>query len=912
MFILYKKIAVALFALSAFGKFTNQDSASAPASSPASSSAPASGPASRPEAVWPVEIEADRVPKTRTGGNVVIRDVTILPVTSPMIQKSSILIRGGKIAAIGDNITIPEGTAVLDGAGLFAVPGAFDCHSHIAIEGDVNEGADAISAECKIGDVIDPNDIAIYRSLAGGCTMARLLHGSANAIGGEHAVIKLKWNRNVKDLALTEAPRGIKFALGENPKQSNFRAPGRPLRYPTTRMGVEALIRRSFDDANDLIRTRKEDLEKIARGEFVPPRRRDVRLETIASILSGEVAVHSHCYRADEIVMLLDTAEDYGIKIKTLQHVLEGYKVAPEIARHGAGASTFSDWWAFKVEAYDAIPYNAALMTRAGVLVSINSDSDELIRRLHLDAGKAMRYGMLTPEECLATVTINTAKQLGLERRVGSIEIGKDADIALFDAHPLSVEAKCKMTLVDGEVEFERRDVWKEYIDHIKEELKDKSVNIQNELPRASFAASTPWAAPPKIAKEPFEKIAIIRGTVVTVAGPAFPDGTVLIENGVVTAVGPGLSAPTDYKIIDAKGLFVYPGMIESISRLGTTEIGSVAGTNDGGESDSLQPDLLAWRAIHAESEHLAVARANGITSALVAPTGGLLAGQSAFVHLDGWTPAHMLIVDRLAEHIDFPAQRADDNEKTAEENDKEREKHYKNSTRDLKQWIERAAAYSKTTKKMVKDPKLEAFAPYAVGERPIMMNVGSAREAVGAVRFAEEHKLKIILRAPCNDVAKVAALLAEKKVPVLLTPVTALPSSRFDPYDTVYSAPRVLYEAGVLFAFGMGDSSNARNLPFQAGMAVAYGLPMDEAVRSVTLNAARILGIDEKLGSIERGKIADLIITDGNPLEVRTHVKKMIIAGREVNLDSKHTLLYEKYLNRLSREQRNGAAPPR
>ncbi|MFN0207772.1 MAG: amidohydrolase family protein, partial [Planctomycetota bacterium] len=511
-----------------------QDGAvSQPASKPAVESQPAN------PFAWPVETAAKRIPTRRTQGNVVITNATVIPVSSPASERASILVRGGKIAAIGTNITIPEGSAVIDARGMYVVPGAMDCHSHLAIEGDVNEGSDSITAECKIGDVINPDDLSIYRALAGGCTSARLLHGSANAIGGEHAIIKLKWNRTAQDLLLTDAKRGIKFALGENPKRSNGRDPNRPLRYPATRMGVEAVIRRSFDEAKDLIQQKKDDLEKISRGEFVPPRRRDSRLETLASILSGDVDIHSHCYRSDEILMLLETADHYGIKVKTLQHVLEGFKVAPEIALHGAGASTFSDWWAYKMEAYDATPYNAALMVRAGVNVTINSDSAELIRRLHLDSGKSIRYGMLTVDECLSLVTLNTAMQLGIEKRMGSIEVGKDADLAIFDAHPLSVEAKCIYTLVDGEIEFERTDAFAN--------LAAELLKLRKEGPasKPAYAATTPWAKTPAIPSPPLEKIAIIRATVVPVSGPAIADGTVIIEDGRITAVGPALPAPT-------------------------------------------------------------------------------------------------------------------------------------------------------------------------------------------------------------------------------------------------------------------------------------------------------------------------------------------------------------------------------
>lgn len=884
----------------------SQTPAPAPATAPASR--PASLPDTRPGRApgeYPVEIDADRVPSIRTGGTVLIKNATVLPVTSPMIERASIYIKNGRIVAFGSDVSAPPDTVEIDARGMFAVPGSVDCHSHLAIAGGVNEMNDAITAECKIADVIDPSDPSIYRALAGGCTSARLLHGSANAIGGEHAFIKLKFNRTARELVLTDAPRGIKFALGENPKQSNFRAPGRPLRYPVTRMGVEAVIRRSFEEARDLIQQKKADLEVIARGEFSIPRRDDRRLETIAGILSGAVSIHSHCYRADEILMLLNLAEEFGVRVRTLQHVLEGYKVAPEMARHGVGASTFSDWWAFKVEAYDAIPYNAALMVRAGVLTTINSDSDELIRRLHLDSGKLIRYGMLTPDECLATVTINTARQLGLERRIGSIEAGKDGDIALFDAHPLSVEAKCRYTIVDGEVEFERREVWAPFISELNKKPRVRASAYE-------WASNTPWAPAPPVPAEPYQKIAIIRATVVPVSQPAFTDGTILIENGVISSMGSGLAAPSDYKIIDARGLFVYPGLIDAWSQIGLTEIGSVVATHDRAEEDPHQPDLRASRAIHAESEHIRVARANGITTSHVVAGGGLLSGRSAVVHLDGWTPAHMLLADPLALRVQFPAQRADDPEKSDAENRKEREKVYKSSTKDLKSWLERAMASAGGSASLLMDPKLDALAPHALGGRPFIFEAGSARDAVAAVRFASENRLQAILYMSPHEVYKIAAFLAEQGIPVILGPVTLLPASADDPYDTVYSAPAVLAAAGVTFAFGMSDSANARNLPFQAGMATAYGLSMEDAIASVTIDAARILGIDKKTGSLEPGKMADLIITDGNPLEVRTHVKHMLIEGREVRLDTRQTENYQKYLQRLTPEQREKAGPPR
>ncbi len=375
------------------------------------------------------------------------------------IEKGTVLLRGGKIVAVGRDLTVPAGATVIDAGSRFVMPGIIDTHSHNAVEGNVNEGTLSVTAEVRIADVIDHEDVNIYRQLAGGVTTLNVLHGSANAIGGQNAVIKLRWGKGPDELVFKEAPRGIKFALGENPKRSNFRVPGPP-RYPGTRMGVEVVIRQAFAEARAYKRGWEDYETKLkaagTKAEKPLAPRRDLRLETLRDVLDGKVYVHAHCYRADEILMLIGLAEEFGFRIRTFQHVLEGYKVASEIARHGAGAGTFIDWWAFKLEAYDATPYNPAILAGHGVRVSLNSDSNELARRLYWDAAKAVRYGGVDEAEALRMITLNAAWQLGIDKRVGSIEVGKDADLAVFSAHPFSPDARCEVTLVDGVVYFDR------------------------------------------------------------------------------------------------------------------------------------------------------------------------------------------------------------------------------------------------------------------------------------------------------------------------------------------------------------------------------------------------------------------------------------------------------------------------
>ncbi len=395
--------------------------------------------------------------------SILIRNATVLTVTKGTVQNGNVLVENGKIAAIGKNVSGPADATVVDASGQFLMPGIIDCHSHTAIEGGVNEGTVSDSSMVNIEDVIDPDDINIYRGLAGGLTVSNVLHGSANAIGGQTEVIKLRWGKSADELRFEGAKPGIKFALGENPKRQgqpsqNFFSQGPPQerRYPGTRMGVEEVIRTSFAEAKNYQADWKEYRARVSRGEHPVPPRKDLRLDPLVEVLEGTRYVHAHCYRSDEILMLLRVADEMGFKIRTLQHVLEGYKVAKEIAAHGAGASTFSDWWSYKIEAYDATPYNAAIMTRKGVTVSLNSDSDELQRHLNLEAAKTMRYGGLSETEALALVTINPAKQLGVEDKVGSIEVGKSADLVLFDKHPLSGTSKALKVWIDGHEYFDR------------------------------------------------------------------------------------------------------------------------------------------------------------------------------------------------------------------------------------------------------------------------------------------------------------------------------------------------------------------------------------------------------------------------------------------------------------------------
>ncbi|MGZ3470453.1 MAG: amidohydrolase family protein, partial [Isosphaeraceae bacterium] len=608
--------------------------------------APGSRPASPEEKAPPqplvdvaTEFDADRAPKIKTGGSVLIKDATILTVSRGTIARGSILVENGKITAVGPGVKAKPGITVIEAAGLVAMPGIIDTHSHIAIQGGVNELSLSIVPEVRVKDVVTGDDVSIYRALAGGTTTARLLHGSANTIGGQDAVVKLRYGKPGRELIIRDAPQGVKFALGENVTRWQGR-------FPNSRMGVESVIERAFEEGKAYLAEWKsyEQAREKDKDKAGPPPRRDLRLEALAQIVEGSIKIHSHCYRSDEILMLLRTAERHGIKVQSLQHVLEGYKVAAEISDHGASASTFSDWWAYKVEAYDAIPFNAALLTKAGVNVCINSDSEELNRHLNLEAAKMVKYGGVSEAEALAMITLNPARELGLDRRLGSIEVGKDGDIALFNAHPFNAFSRCELALIDGEVYFQRPEP--------DGKLGARPGDHQT-MPQATEAARNHVV---EFTSQPKGVFALVGATLHPVSGPPIPNGTLIVADGKIAAVGPaGTRVPPEAQTIELGGLEIWPGLIDAGSTIGLSEIDSLPVTQDYADASRFEPELRASTALRPDSEHIPVTRANGVLTAYVQPTGGLISGQGCVINLRGWVPRELVVVDPAALDVTIP-----------------------------------------------------------------------------------------------------------------------------------------------------------------------------------------------------------------------------------------------------------------
>ncbi len=885
------------------------------------------------------------LPPALASKDFVLRNATVwTSAAAGILKDTDVLVQGGKITAIGKDLKVPSGTVEIDGKGKHVTPGMIDCHSHSAVSGGVNEGSNIVTAEVRIADVLNPDDVNIYRQLAGGTTAANVLHGSANAIGGQNAVVKWRWGVDAaEDLLIEGAPQGIKFALGENPTRSNSGGlrEGTP-RYPISRMGVERVIRARFTEARDYAAKRKTDPNGT---------RRDLQLDALVEILEGKRLVHCHSYVASEILMLIRLADEFGFKIATFQHVLEGYKVADEIAKHGAGGSTFSDWWGYKLEAIDAIPWNGALMTERGVTVSFNSDDSELARRMNVEAAKAIRWGNMSPSEALKLVTINPAKQLHIDKMTGSLEVGKDADVVLWSGDPLSPLSMAEKTFVDGKLLFDRQaDL------AARKELEAEKTRLVKELAGTTSQPPSPTPltargtragesgnadkALPQRAPRPAGAggalsgpvTALTGGTVHTISGADIANGVVVMQGGKILAVGKTgeVSVPAGAKTTDISGQHVYPGLINANTTLGANEIDSRRETQDLSEQGTYKPELFAAHVINPDSEAIKVARAEGVLSALVVPSGATFSGMGALINLDGWTWEEMSL-DPLAGLLAtlpggggggrrFGDHHHDDSCDETTDDEANRAGIAQppfagrrgqgaaavpgaapaaDPLQAVADFLEEARRYQvarNANSKTPRDLKFEAMLPVLEGKVPLFVNANSKQEIETAVRWAKKEGFPLVIVGG-SQADECTELLVKENVPVLLGPTLALPRRQDAPYDDAFTLPARLAKAGVKFALTTGgDSQKVRNLAQHAAMAAAFGLSREEALKSITLGAAQILGAGSRLGSIEPGKDANLIVTNGDILEVMTQVRQAFVAGTPVNLASKQSSLYERW----------------
>jgi imidazolonepropionase-like amidohydrolase len=900
----------------------------------------------RQAAKAPADTQPARAAARPSPPPIVIKGGTVFTITHGTIPNGIVVIRDGKIAAVGANVDIPAGADVVDATGRFVTPGIVDQHSHIA-EDSTNEGGTTVSSMTNIIDVLDPSDINIYRDLAGGLTVANILHGSANPIGGTNTIIKLRWGKTrAEDLVFDAGLPGLKFALGENPK--DMPRPGAaatgPSRYPLSRPGVEYVIREAFTRARAYQKAWQDYERRRKAGEDVLAPRRDLQLEPLVEVMEGKRLAHVHAYRSDEMLMMLRVAEEFGFKVCSFEHGLEGYKIAKELAAHGAAVGTFADWWGYKMEAIDAIPYAAAIMMRKGVLVAINSDSAEHARRLNTEAAKCMKWGGLTEDEALSMVTINPAKILHVDKRIGSLEAGKDADLVIWTRHPLSAYTTADRVYIDGTLYYDRKADEQRVADLQKEKEAllaaergqrktttapdgdtplghdghDQVSTVGTELPfdfaqgrqlgaaeTTASAARSSLAPAMKPTSQPKGVIAITNAKIFPVTKPPIERGTIVIRDGRIEAVGANITPPQGARIVDVAGAEVYPGWINAKTTIGLSEPGP-SGYQDTTEMLDYNPQLRTVVAYHNDSEAIPVARAAGVTTVATFPSGGLLGGQVPVMNLDGWTWEESVVEPVAGVTFQFPGVGGGGRGGLAAPAEGAQERTYEDLKRDrdarldkLARLFDQARAYAKAAgPNRETDWTLEALVPIVERRMPLYTVTSREQDIKDAIAFAERANVKIVI---CSgpEAAFVAPLLEEKNIPVILGPILTLPTREDLSHAASYMAAGELARAGVKFAFATGDNANVRQVPYNAAHSVAWGLARDEAIKALTINAAEILGVADRLGSIEPGKVANLLVARGDPLEERTEVTHVFINGQAISLDNKHLALYERYMKR-------------
>jgi len=853
---------------------------------------------------------SDAMPATATGAAIVlIKGGTLLTIGRGVIERGDLLIRDGRIAAVGGSIAAPAGALVIEAGGRFVMPGIVDTHSHMGVypwpeveaNSDGNEATDPITSWVRAADSVYTEDPEFERARAGGVTTVQILPGSANLIGGETVTVKLRPGPSLDRMLFQGAPRGIKMALGENPK----RVYGGRDKMPSTRMGNMAVFRQAFSAARDY-RAKQDAWRAKPEKDRGPAPGRDLKLESLAAVLDGKVLVHVHSYRKDEILRFLEIADEFGFKVASFQHCLEGYKIAGTLAQRDIAVATFAHWWGYKVEAWDGIPHNAAILARAGVRVSIHSDSGNLVQRLYNEAAVAARYGLST-DDALKAITINAATAIGVGDRIGTLEVGKDADIAIFTRHPLDAYTLVERTLIDGVVVYDRGAV-----------PTPASLPPAPPLPPGPSAPPAADILPAADPVDPRGLYAITGGRVYTMTGPPIDDATIVVEGGLIREVRKGLEPPVGATVIDAGGAWVFPGFIEPGTHLGLSEIDLEDITRDEDEAtDPVLPQMQVMDAYYTESDLIPVARLHGLTAAFAAPgEGNVFGGRGAVVRLDGDSPEAVLVKDRAALVINLgeppkarygPKHQSPDTRMGIAALVREafvKASDYRAKWADYertRQEYEKKAGAKPSGGKAAERPappdrdlKLEALLPALEGTMPVVVRAHRVDDILTALRLADEFKLKLIVNRG-TEAYKVADLLAARNIPVIVGPISTQPD-RIETLGAIYDNAARLHRAGVKIAIQSGDTLNARMLPYEASLAVAYGLPWDEAIRAITVNAAEILGVADRIGSIQPGREADLIVAAGDPLQPLTPLRHMMIKGRPIPLTSRQTALYEKW----------------
>ncbi|MEO5898440.1 MAG: amidohydrolase family protein [Vicinamibacterales bacterium] len=850
----------------------------------------------------------------------VIRNATILTAAGPVIERGSVLLQNGKISAVGATVNAPADAVVIDGTGKWVTPGVIDTHSHLGVYAapgieslsDGNEMTSPVTAEVWADHSIWPQDPQFELSLAGGVTTMQILPGSGNLIGGRGVTVKNVPSRTTEGMKFPGAPAGLKMACGENPR----RVYGQRNQMPSTRMGNVALFRRTWQSAVDY-----RDKWKKWRDDGADPTKRpdrNLQMETLVAALDGEILIHNHCYRADEMATMIQLSKEFGFKISSFHHAVEAYKVRDLLVANNICASLWADWWGFKLEAYDGIRENIALVNEAKGCAIVHSDDPNGEQRLNQEAAKAMRAGLeagmkIERADAVRWITLNPARALGIDKVTGSLEAGKNADVVIWNGDPFSVYAKAERVFIDGADVYDRSKklAQRDFMTGMETRPDpNSSFPSGSQLPRGAAAASLAPKQPnvlgylasssglgsgPVGLKSRPDPVAITNGRIFTVSGAVIEKGTVVIAGGKIIAIGADVKVPAGAKVIDATNKIITPGWIESATSIGVVEIGNGAeGTADQGTTEKdLSAAFNVLDAFNPYSTVIPVTRVEGITRAVVAPsgTGNVILGQAAMFDLAGdQVPASITRapVAMFAALGEAGAALVGGSRSSAILRLREILQDAVDFNRNRIAWN---AAQRRPYSRGRLD--LEALKPVILGEIPLAIQANRASDLLAAIRLADEFKLKLVLMGAAEG-WMIAPELARRNIPVVIKPLTDIPS--FDALGASLENAARLQQAGVTLILSSFDTHNARNLRQEAGNAISYGLDRNDALRAVTLTPARTWGVADRTGSLEVGKDADLVVWSGDPFELTTAAEHVFILGREMSRDTRQKALFDKY----------------
>ncbi len=860
---------------------------------------------------------------------VLLRGARVMTAAGASHERGFVLMQDGKIAAVGPGDgTAPQGATIVDVTGRTITPGIIDTHSHMGVypqpasdgNDDGNEATGALTPEVWAEHAFWPQDPALGRALSGGITTIQVLPGSANLVGGRSFVAKLRPATTAREMRFPGAPQGVKMACGENPKRVYGNKGG-----PGTRMGNMARMRAALQQASEYRRRwqrHERDLAAWTAKRSVDagpdetagdkpddppePPTRDLAMETLVGVLDGRLFVHNHCYRADEMAQMLDLAREFGFKIRSFHHALEAYKIRGRLAAEGVSVSTWADWWGFKMEAFDGVPQNLAMLEHAGARAIIHSDSEIEIRHLNQEAAKAVAAGRkigieIDEEHALRWLTANPAWALGIDRQTGTLEVGKMADVVVWSGSPFSTYTRAERVYIDGA----------QIYDSARPPKSDFELGMTDEHGAAGAAVSPPsfkWppAATPATApvsatstmtstRGPF---ALVHARAELGDGRTVDDATIVVDAaGRIASVVAGAPAPAGARIIDATGKVVTPGLIEPYSQVGLVEVMLEKETDDQRVSgDGETPAMRAVDGFNPLSVRIPIEREEGVTTIVAAPKGGLLRGTGYLADLVGR-------VDARPDPQRPVAMFAALGRAAARESGGSRGAallRLREIFADARTLQKRGAALLPADQRALslRPIHLAALAPVLAGTLPLVVEADRASDVLDAIRLQTEERVRVVVYGGA-EAWMVAAELARAKIPVILTQSTMGPVS-FDALRARDDGAVLLERAGVVVMFSTGCcEQNPRRLRQEAGAAVSAGFPRAQALAAITSRTAQVFGAAAERGMIAPGARGDLGVWSGDPLQTMTIAERVFIGGEELPMASRHRKLARRYMSR-------------